>query len=144
LDVNESKLRNGEVENIENLAIDFGLVLGLDFGAVTGFACAAFRVEVINQLTEDDTQERERNTGGDGEDQTSDREQDIEFDGVDLDIDRKVPKDFLKLFVNNKLALDHDTQDLHEAYLFDNPGARFGGDKSAMVAIKCLAGRHQL
>jgi hypothetical protein len=34
LDVNESKLRNGELENIEDLAIDFGLVLGLDFGVV--------------------------------------------------------------------------------------------------------------
>jgi hypothetical protein len=90
------------------------------------------------------TQERERNTGDDSEDQTSDKEQDIEFGRVDLDIDRKVYEGFLKLFVNNKLALDYDTQDLHEAYLFDNRELALGGDKSAMVAIKCLAGRHQL
>lgn len=78
-------------------------------------------------MTEDDTQKRERNSGGDGKDQTSDKERDIEFGRVDLDIDRKVSKDILKLFMNNKLALDHDTQELHEAYFFDNPGARFGG-----------------
>jgi hypothetical protein len=95
--------------------------------------------DIYSSLCFGSHQGRERNTAGDGEDQTSDKEQDIEFGRVDLGIDRKVSKDFLKLFLNSKLALDHDTQDLHEAREL-----ALEGDKSAMVARKCLAGRHQL
>lgn len=101
MDVHETKLRNGQVQHIKDLAIHLRLVRGLfcRAGCRGRRGIAAFRVEVVDQLTKDDTEQRKWNARGNGADDAGDEQDEIEFCRAGAEIDREVVEEVLQLWV---------------------------------------------
>lgn len=81
VDVDEDELGEGQVEDLEHLVVDGGLVLDrVVGGAAAGRACR--RVEVVQQLAEDDADEREGHAGRDAGQGSRDQEADVDDAGL--------------------------------------------------------------
>jgi hypothetical protein len=74
MDIHEAKLGDGEVQDIEDFTIDLGLVRGLSCG-IESFSCGAtLRVEIVDKLTEYNTQKRKGDTRRNGAQDSTDEQ----------------------------------------------------------------------
>lgn len=78
VDINQAQTSNGDIDDQKDLFVD-GRLVGCS--VADGIDAASCRIEIIDELTEDDTEEREWDTGRKGGDETDGEEEIIEGGG---------------------------------------------------------------